>query len=265
MGGSLARALSAHPKRPRRIGWSPVAAERAEALEAGALDHATDGPEEAVDGADLVVLAAPLEATCRLIRRLADALGESTVLTDVASLKVPVREAVRSVGLEAAWVGSHPMCGSETSGFAASRADLYQRAGVYLVSSSSTDAPFARISSLWRDLGAAPRSIDAQDHDALMAAVSHLPQVTANLLGRVLAGAGIRAEDLGPAGRDMTRLASSSPVIWRDILAHGPPELAAHLRTLARRASDFADLVEGRKLDTLTEWMEGTRAWRDGS
>lgn len=217
-----------------------------------------------MEGADLVVLATPLDATCRLIPHLVDALGEHTVLTDVASLKVPVREAVRSEGLEAAWVGSHPMCGSETSGFAASRADLYEGAGVYLVASSSADAPCARVSGLWRDLGAVPRCIDAHEHDALMAAVSHLPQVTANLLGRVFAGAGVRPEDLGPAGREMTRLASSSPIIWRDILAHVPPELVGHLRTLARRASDFADLLEGRELDTLTEWMEETRAWREG-
>ncbi len=265
MGGSLAKALAAHPKAPLRIGWSPVAAERAEALDAGALDHAAGSPEDAIDGADLVVLAIPLEATCRLIPWLGDTLGKDTVLTDVASLKVPVRKAVRSAGLEAVWVGSHPMCGSEASGFGASRADLYDRAGVYLVSSTPLGTPCTRIDRLWRDLGAAPRPIHAEDHDTLMAAVSHLPQATANVLGRVLAGAGIRVDHLGPAGRDMTRLASSSPAIWKDLLAQAPPELAEHLRALATCASDFADLVEGRDLEALTEWMEGTRAWRDGS
>jgi prephenate dehydrogenase len=239
--------------------------ERKEALGVGALDDATDRPEEAVDGADLVVIAIPMEATCRLVPRLAGALGADTVLTDVASLKVPVRDAVRSAGLEAVWVGSHPMCGSEASGFAASRADLYEGAGVYLVTSALADSPAARITRFWRDLGAAPRPIDARDHDNLMAAVSHLPQVTANVLGRVLEGAEVPADALGPAGREMTRLASSSPTIWRDILAHTPPELGQHLRALARCASDFADLVENRDLDALAEWMEGTRAWRDRS
>jgi prephenate dehydrogenase len=218
-----------------------------------------------VDGADLVVLAIPLEAACRLIPRLYDPLGEHTVLTDVASLKVPVRSAVQSAGLEAVWVGSHPMCGSEASGFGASRADLYEGARVYLVSGAPTGAPHERITRMWLDLGAAPRPVDAEGHDALMAVVSHLPQVTANVLGRVLAGAGVSVDDLGPAGREMTRLASSSPTIWRDILAHVPPELAGHLRTAARYANDFADLVEGRELDALTDWMEGTRAWRGGS
>ena len=163
MGGSLAKALAALTARPRCVGWSPVAAERNEALEAGVLDRAAGSPEEAVQGADLVVLAIPLEATCGLIPRLADRVGTDAVLTDVASLKVPVRGVVRSAGLEAVWVGSHPMCGSEASGFGASRADLYQGAEVYLVSSAPTDAPSARITRLWRGLGAAPRLVDAID------------------------------------------------------------------------------------------------------
>jgi prephenate dehydrogenase len=120
----------------------------------------------------------------------------------------------------------------------------------------------APLHALWRALDARPAGIEAEEHDRLMALVSHLPQLTSNVLASVLAGDGVPRDRLGPGGADMTRLAASSPAMWRDVLAHASPELIEALRTLAATSSRVADLLEDRDLDAIETLMTGTRAWR---
>jgi prephenate dehydrogenase len=264
MGGSLARALAGLPAPPRVVGWSPLAGEREAALAAGAVAEAPAGAEQAVAASDLVVLATPLEAACRLVDTLAGAMAERAFLTDVASLKRPVLDAVRAAGLDARWVGAHPMCGSEASGFSASRADLYAGARVWLVADGAGDEAVERVAGFWRALGADPVRADADGHDHLMVLASHLPQLSANALARLLADAHVSPAVLGPGGRDMTRLAGSSPDVWRDLLAHAPSSLPGALRDLAGRLETVADMVEQGELEGLERWMAGTRAWRTG-
>ncbi len=262
MGGSLSRALLGLTSPPTVVGWSPVAREREDARAAGAVSEVTTDPEGAVEGADLVVLATPLAAACRLADSLAGSLSTRALLTDLASLKRPILDAVRAAGLASRWVGAHPMCGGEASGFGASRADLYVGARVWLVVDGAGEHEARRLEAFWRTLGAAPRLADVDAHDRLMVLASHLPQLTANALARLLADADVAPSMLGPGGRDMTRLAASSPTVWRDLLAHAPSSLPESLRTLAQRVRDLADLVEGGDADGLEGWMEETRSWR---
>ncbi len=264
MGGSLARALKGLSSPPRVTGWSPLAREREDALDEGALDEAPADVEPAVTAADLVVLATPVDAACRLVHTVAGLLPERAVLTDVASLKRPVLDAVRAAGLEARWVGAHPMCGSEASGFSASRPDLYAGARVWLVADGAGEENVGRVAAFWRTVGAAPVRVDADGHDRLMVLASHLPQLTANALARTLAEAEVSPEVLGPGGRDMTRLAGSSPSVWRDVLAHAPPSLPGALRDLSSRLEALADMVERADAEGLERWMAGTRSWRAG-
>jgi len=262
MGGSLARALADLPAPPRVVGWSPLAGEREAALAEGAVDEAPAGIEAAVAAADLVVLATPLGAACGLVDALTGLMAEQALLTDVASLKRPVLDAVAAAGIETRWVGAHPMCGSEASGFTASRPDLYAGARVWLVAEGAGEATVGRVAAFWRAVGADPVRVDADGHDRLMVLASHLPQLTANALARVLADAEVSAGVLGPGGRDMTRLAGSSPDMWRDLLAHAPPSLPGALRDLSSRLQTLADMVEGADTRALERWMEATRAWR---
>jgi len=97
-----------------------------------------------------------------------------------------------------------------------------------------------------------------------MRLVSHLPQLVANALASVLEHEDIRPSMLGPGGRDMTRLASSSPEMWLDLLAHASPDLVAALRAVGREADRLARLVEGAELGELSDVMRRTRAWRTG-
>jgi prephenate dehydrogenase len=262
MGGSLARALAGLDDPPHVLGWSPNASERDAALEAGAVAEAPAGWHEAVAAAELVVLAAPLRACCDLLAGVAAVTPAVTTLSDVASLKAPLARAAAEAGVSDRWVGCHPMAGSERSGFEASRRDLYHGARVWTVASPAASSRADRVHALWRSVGARPEAIDAGAHDTLMARASHLPQLASNALASVLARAGVAPEQLGPGGRDATRLAGSDAGLWRDLFEHAAPELAHGLYALAGAAERIARLLDEGDLDGLEELMRSTRAWR---
>jgi len=265
MGGSLARALSFLESAPTVVGWSPLQEERAAAVDAGAVASAPPEWQDAVAGAELVVVAVPLKASCELVAGLAGATSPEVTLTDVASLKVPLARAVAEADAEDRWVGSHPMSGTEKSGFAASRGDLYQGARVWTVAHPAASPRVTGLHELWSSLGARPASIGAEEHDRLMAMASHLPQLVANALAGVLARHDVGPDGLGPGGADMTRLAASSPELWRDIFEHASPELAVGLRTLADTSRWIADLLEDGDLEGIERPMRDTREWRRGT
>lgn len=262
MGGSLARALSEVESGPVVVGWSPAEVERLAAVESGAVSSAPSDWTEAVAGSELVVLAAPLRASCELVPSVVEATSPETTITDVGSLKAPVAQAVVEAGAEERWVGSHPMTGSEESGFEASRADLYSGARVWIVAHPAAAARVARVEALWSELGARPRRIDAEPHDRLMALASHLPQLASNVLAGVLSEGGVSPDELGPGGADMTRLAASGSAMWRDIFEHASPELILGLKALGATSARVADLLEQGDLDGIEELMNATRAWR---
>lgn len=269
MGGSLARGLSSLGLAERVTGWSPRSTERDAALTAGAVGFAAADWRNAVSDADLVVLAIPLAAVVDLLPELAGATPTSTTLTDVASLKEPLVRAAVAADVASRWVGAHPMAGGETSGFWASRADLYEgarvwtvRAGAEEASGDVSDIHQRRVDRLWRGLGAEPTPIDAEEHDRLMGLVSHLPQLVSNVLASVLLEEGVDPRHLGPGGRDMTRLAAGNPLMWLDLLEHASEELVEALRSLGREATRAADLLEQQDLEGLELLMKRTRDWK---
>lgn len=261
MGGSLARALAARSPRTTLVGYSPDPAERKAALDAGILDEAPGSARSAVEGADVVVYAAPLGAVAGLLRTHADAWAPEAVVTDVVSLKAPLVETARELGIEERYVGGHPMVGSEESGWAASSDDLYRGATVWLTEDTGSDRAKARVDALWRSVGAEPRTCGAGEHDRRMVRTSHLPQVLANALAAALAARGWSPDDLGPGGRDMTRLAGSSPAVWRDLLELTGSEVADALDEVAQRAGSLAALLREGAMDDVEALMEETRRW----
>ena len=122
-----------------------------------------------------------------------------------------------------------------------------------------------RIRTLWALVGAKPETIEDEAHDRAMALVSHLPQLVASALGAELSRRKVPAEDLGPGGRDMTRLAASSPLMWMDLFRHAPTELAAGLRGLSATLERAALALESGQLDELEELMKEGRVWRTES
>jgi prephenate dehydrogenase len=262
VGGSLARALSALDAPPQVVGWSPSADERGAAAAAGVVAEAPANRSTALADAELVVLAAPLDPSRALLGIVAEEAPPTATISDVVSLKGPMAVAARACGLGDRWVGCHPMAGSEASGFAASRADLFAEARVWTVADGGAEARVPAVHRLWEAIGARPERIDAVTHDRLMALASHLPQLVSTALANVMASAGVQESELGPGGRDMTRLAGSSVDVWRDLLACAPIELSAGLRSLAEASDRMADRLDAGDFDAIVEEMERAGLWR---
>jgi len=263
IGGSLARALAALERPPRVTGWSPDASDAAAAVEAGVLAEQVTSRAAALRDAEMVVLAAPLGASLEALELVAREAPPDATITDVVSLKSPLEAEAAVRGLGDRWVGAHPMAGGERSGFEASSASLFEGTVTWIVPGRATGAAKTRVRALWSAVGARPTEIGGEEHDRMMALVSHLPQLTANALATVLSDHGLGPTRLGSGGRDMTRLASSAPSMWADLLRASPPELVEGLRALAGQAEAIAEALERGDVDAICESMERTRRWRE--
>jgi prephenate dehydrogenase len=196
--------------------------------------------------ADIVVLATPVEVTVDLLRHHSHHFSAATVL-DTGSTKRAIVAAARDAGLTN-FVGGHPMAGAASSGPTAARADLFDGKSWFLVSHGATAPAVTRVQNFVRALGATPMLLDddGSEHDRVMAAVSHLPQVVASAL-MVVAGqaAGERGLSWAGAGlRDTTRLADSSATMWEGILASNADELRPLLTRLADHLQRIAGQLE---------------------
>ncbi|MEA2394454.1 MAG: prephenate dehydrogenase [Solirubrobacteraceae bacterium] len=188
------------------------------ALERGAIDSAHDDLAEALDGADAAFVAVPVDRLADTARAVLAAAPASCVVTDVGSTK---RDVVRAAA-DPRFVGGHPLAGSEAAGVEHARADLFDGATWYLTPTSITQGVLLeRLHRLLTGLGARPAALDADVHDRVMAAVSHLPHVLANVLVAQAAAAldGERPPATGPSFRDATRVAGANPDLWRAIYA----------------------------------------------
>jgi len=278
MGGSLARALKELPHPPHVRGITSRRRDLEAALAAGVVDHGirTDGGGEAEDEVaipgldeetfadrDLVVYATPLAATLALLGRHADLIPSGALVTDLASLKAPVLEQVRELGLADRYVGSHPMVGGTGSGFGFSRAELYRGGRVWLVPGSRDQrGPTERLGAFWAALGAVPRETTADDHDRTMVWVSHLPQRTSNALSLALKKAGHPRSHLGSGGRDMTRLGASGAEMWTEILEHAPESLLdGALEGMVTALEDVRVRIREEDWDGLRALMNESRDW----
>lgn len=262
MGGSLCRALKSGASSPHIIGMDVSPVVGAKAMEAGAIDRYEPDSRRALEEVDVVVYAAPLGATLSLIGEQADCWKDEALLTDTVSLKKPVLNAAAVAGLAHRFVGAHPICGGEGSGFDAGTAELFEGATVWLsVGDEVSEQARARAEAFWTVVGGVPRWVEAAEHDRRMAWVSHLPQLVANALAGALDAAGCERDELGPGGRDMTRLARSSPEIWRDLLEASAPVTGTGLTSVSNALNVLADLLARRELDRIAEFMERTRRW----
>lgn len=265
MGGSLARALRSDDPDIRILGIDPDSVTGTRALSDGTIDRFDPEGDALVADADVVVYAAPLRASLGMMGEHAPRIRPEALVSDVVSLKRPVLERARELGIGDRMVGAHPLCGSEASGYGASDGSLYRDARIYLC--AGPEAPetlVRRAEAFWRRSGGHPERIAADEHDRRMAWVSHLPQLVANALAGALHAAGYEPHDLGPGARDMTRLAGSSPAMWQDLLAASAPVTGTGLTSVTRALNTVADLLARRDLGRITEFMERTREWRAG-
>lgn len=281
IGGSLARALrergaAVHGGVVVGVGRTAGSAERARQLgvvdEIAALDDDAQ-LARALAGADLVLLAAPVAQTGPLLARIAPFLGEATLITDAGSTKSDVVAAARaSLGARIAqFVPGHPIAGRESSGVEAALPDLYAGRNVVLCPlAENRTGDVARIEALWRATGACVRIMDAARHDRVLASVSHLPHLLSfAFLEQILTApdAALKLSLAAGGFRDFTRIAASSPEMWRDVCVANRTallaELDAYTAVLARlraaiAAEDGATLeaVFARSREARSGWQE---------
>lgn len=265
VGGSLARDLRGLPRPPKITAVSTHPREVEEGVAGGILDAVTGGLEGALGKADLVVYATPVGAALRLLEEHRELWRPGAVLTDVGSLKASVLEAAEELGVGVRYVGSHPMAGGEGSGFSASREGIFRDARVWLVAGEAPPEARRRVWDLWEAVGARPGWIDPLEHDRRMVWASHLPQLAANALALALEGAGLHPDDLGPGGRDTTRLAASGPEMWRDLFRHAPGDLLTALENLEGEVGRLRRLLEEERWEEVARAMKRTGNWKKGT
>lgn len=265
IGGSVG--LAARERAQAEVcGFDPDEGVRARALELGAIDTQAADIAGAVAGADVVFVAVPVSALAETVRLALDAAGPDCVVSDVGSTK----RVLADVGVDERFIGGHPLAGAETAGVEHARADLFEGATWYLTPAETGAAGvlYERLHSLIVAFGANPTPIDADTHDRLMACVSHLPHVLANLL--VTQAAGLLGDDesarvsgVGPSFRDATRVAGANSAVWTDIYLSNSDALIATIDELVGRLGGVREMLSQGHAAELTAWNERVRGERE--
>jgi len=268
LGGSVAKAVRAQALAREVVGIGRDLARLGPALRDGALDRVTTDLAEGVAGADRILLAAPVLANETLLPRVWRAASPGAVLTDVGSTKRGIAAAADRLAAgrpEVHFVGSHPMAGSEKSGYAVARVDLFQGATVVVTPTESSDAAAAKaVGEFWAALGARVVVLEPAAHDRAVAAISHLPHVAAWAL--VDAVVRFEPEALSIAARgfkDTTRIAASDPEVWREILLDNREAVRGSLAAFRGALDDLEALIGSGDGAALTAFLARMKTVRE--
>ena len=267
LGGSVAKAV-----RERGLVREVVAVGRrleslAVARSEGIVDRATTDLNDGLAGADFVLLATPVATVEGLMPDVWRAAADGAVITDVGSTKSAIVRGAERLAADRplAFVGSHPMAGSELSGYGAARADLFDGALVIVTPTERTD-PLAlkRVSAFWEALGGRVGVMDPDEHDRAVAAVSHLPHIVAFALVEAVARLNPTFLDVAAHGfKDTTRVAASDARVWREIFQSNRPALREALEAFRVSLDDLEKLVaedDGERLELKLEEIRRLRS-----
>lgn len=269
IGGSFARALRRAGVVGEVIGCSRHAEHLARARELDVIDAYDTDPARAVAGADVVFVSVPLGAMRALFTAMAGALPDSAIVTDAGSAKASVVEDVKAVfgRIPANFVPGHPIAGTECSGVEASFAELYEDRRVILTPLAETDPRATRtVRELWQATGATVNEMSVEHHDEILAATSHLPHMLAFTLVDSLARLHDQKEvfDYAAGGfRDFTRIASSDPVMWRDICLANRTAVLAMIDRFDEDLAAIRGAIERNDSERILELFKTAKAARD--
>ena len=257
IGGSFALALKKQSAVKQIVGVGRNASTLKRALNLGIIDVASSDLADTLNGTDLILIAAPVAQTESILRSIYPHLQKQTIVTDAGSTKSDVVEAARRALGEkiAQFVPAHPIAGRESNGPEAALADLYQGKKIVITKlPENSPAALNLIASTWQRCGAVPHFLNPKQHDHIFAAVSHLPHLLAYALVNQITEqpeADLRFQYAASGFRDFTRIASSSPEMWRDIsLANRDAlqEELAHYQAQLQRISTALQHNDGDQL-----------------
>ena len=235
---------------------------RRRALELGAVDRVAGDLAEAVRDADVVFVATPVGALVQTVRLALASAPQDAVVTDVGSTKRVLAE----VGADERLIGGHPLAGAETAGVEHAREDLFDGAVWYLTPATGSTAGvlYERLHRLLTAIGARPTAIGADAHDRLLAVVSHLPHLLANVLVAQAAGT-LGADEpgslpaVGPSFRDATRVAGANSAIWTDIFMSNRDALIAAIDEFSTRIAELRAVLAAGDAAAVAAWTESAR------
>jgi prephenate dehydrogenase len=255
LGGSIGLAVKNRLKDCKIVGYGHRPATLQAALKMGAIDEAYGEPGPAVRGADLVILCTPVGVIRPLLSQIAPELADGAIVTDVGSTKRHIVEAGQSMlPARTHFVGSHPMAGSEKRSIEFAREDLYDRAVCITTPTPKTNAQaLAAVEAFWKQLGMRTTRLPPEDHDRLLADVSHLPHALAAALIAMQEDAAL---DLcGKGFLDVTRIAGGDGSLWRDILLDNRDNVRRSIARLVEHLREFEVLLEAGQSDALEAWL----------
>ncbi len=268
LGGSLGLALKRTTPAPCVLACARRAESIEDAVRLGAVDRGATDPAEILPHADLTVICTPVSTIVSMLHAYRSHWRPGSVVTDVGSVKGGIMRAAAHEfkDLDVTFIGSHPMAGSDRSGLRYAKGNLYDGATVFMTAPPAAgDTAVAALERLWQICGARTVQIDGDDHDALVARTSHLP----HLLAAAAVDVGLSPPQavLGTAGafRDVTRIAGSSPEMWRQICELNRTELLRALDECMTQLADIRSFLANSEWEAVQDYLsrarEKRRAW----
>lgn len=268
MSGSAALALRDSGRAGHISGYSPSASSRNKALAVGAIQSAHVTPQEAMEGADVVLLGMPVGALPDVLRDIRGCITPHMLLTDVGSTKRDVSQAALDVlgDLAACMVPAHPVAGKEVSGVEHAEATLLLNKRVILTPlACNSSATIERAQQVWSATGAVVSTLDAATHDRLFAHISHLPHLLAFAYLNALADLPECEQALayaGPGFRDFSRIGASEPQVWRDILMANRDEVLLGLDAVRQTLNAWESALRSGNAMAMQEAIDAARQLR---
>ncbi len=269
IGGSLALALKKVGYCEQVVGCSRSADHLQRAVDLGVIDRYTLDPAEAVKGADMILLAVPMGAMQTVFESIVDHLDDGAVITDAGSAKGSVIAAANAAFGEVPthFVPGHPIAGREKSSVEAAISDLYIDHKVILTPLENTDkSALKKVRDMWEVVGAEVETLDVGQHDAVLAATSHLPHILAFSFVNSLSESAVSDEVfhyIAGGFKDFSRIASSDPVMWRDICLENKQAVLTALNDFQQNLADLADLIIEEDGDALLKAFAQAKTVRD--
>jgi prephenate dehydrogenase len=266
IGASLALALKKYAFAGTVVGYGRTQGNLIRAQERSIIDSFELDAVKACDDADLVVFATPVGVFIEIARQIAPALKKDVIVTDVGSVKGSlVSEMERLLSPHGLFIGGHPIAGSDRSGIDTASEDLFKRAQCIVTPTQNSDKhALEKIVSMWREIGCSVVTMESDEHDRIYAAVSHLPHLLAfELMNTVDDINGSYLVFSGQGFKDITRIASSHPELWRDICMQNRENLIAYIQVLKNNLDRVADYLREDNRESLLRDFQRARTLRE--
>ncbi|MGJ8652020.1 MAG: prephenate dehydrogenase [Opitutaceae bacterium] len=266
LGASLAMALKEKGLTNTVHSWSRRPETRAKCINADWCDAVFETASEACVDSDLVILCTPVETIAPLISEISEALKDGALITDVGSTKSLIcRQSAHAVPTGATFIGSHPMAGSERSGMEHATSDLFENATCLITPLPDTPADkIAQLMALWESLDMRIASVSPEEHDEIVAHISHLPHLLASTVCSLLATKSNNWGEFSGGGlRDSTRVAAGDPFLWQQILEQNREEVLRSIDSFENELHKLKSALLNKETHKLIAILERGKKYRD--